>query len=809
MQNKILENLNLLQKFHYITKAQPNITPQGRSYNLNYYKNMLDKYIQETNGVFCLIIRGDDNTSNDFFAIPYTEIKDIFSPLTMYHDERGGSPCWKIYINTNQEIVNKETRYNISKFYGNIEYLPQLKKEVCLSTDSIIFAKIGWSTNGWQGFDEKGFENKADFGYRYIKETGLAHEWWNFYDYGDQYYYGHIQIGDKTPREFKKGLILFASVNPTSKKYFFIGFYGKAEYGTFKLPFEYTDTIHDEATRKYVKENYLFENFAWRAEKDYSTYFQEPIKFDPEKLGIVKWGQAAYIYVGDEKKISKTVTKKLLEEALQRNNSLLTQANENTRSKIIKDIEKIEKILNAYYKEPVMIENPANTIEDTTAKKYFHKQSIFYGPPGTGKTYAAFLRAHEILFGEPDTNATFSSIKKRLIESNSHDDLPYGSFTWIDAIFLAFDELKKDKATVTEIKNTNVITGVSSYKNREKNISNTLWAILQQYSVLNSKTVNYQHKNGREYFDKDDSSHWFITDIGREFFKSRSNEIQGASPTTDNQLSFVTFHQSYSYEEFIEGYRPDNEEEAESGTLGYELEDGIFKRMCIHAKKDPNNNYILIIDEINRGNISKIFGELITLIEENKRIGSKEEVFVTLPYSHEEFGVPSNLYIIGTMNSTDKSIALVDIALRRRFKFEKIPPDYTVIQNPAAFKLLKALNEKICALKNSDFEIGHSYFMKIPEPDPNNEQLKDIFTCQVLPLIEEYFYNDWEALATILGKESILKTQPVSKMYWNEMKGSFEPNSNDDENMYGRRLEDPEKIFENVLRMYTNETATE
>jgi DNA polymerase III delta prime subunit len=444
------------------------------------------------------------------------------------------------------------------------------------------------------------------------------------------------------------------------------------------------------------------------------------------------------------------------------------------------------------------------------ASKLEHtKQTILYGPPGTGKTYTAFLRAHEILFGESETNATYSSIKKKLIESYSADKLDFSFLTWTDAIFLAFKELKSDKVTVSDLKNTDVILGLSAFKNREKNISNTLWSILQQYSVLDSKTVHYQHKNGREYFDKNELSQWFITESGIEYFKTRSNEIQAAPPTTEAQLSFVTFHQSYSYEEFIEGYRPDKDENAESDTIEYQLQDGLFKRICNLARKDHDNNYVLVIDEINRGNISKIFGELITVIEDNKRIGSNEEITVTLPYSRHEFGVPPNVYIIGTMNSTDKSIALVDIALRRRFKFEKIPPKYSLIKNLTAQKVLKALNKNICALKNSDFIIGHSYFMKIPETDTNNEKLREIFISQVLPLIEEYFYNDWEALATILGKDSIELSQPTSKIYWNEIKGDFEPNNNDDEKIYGRNLEDPEKIFDNVLTIYAPATEKE
>ena len=133
----------------------------------------------------------------------------------------------------------------------------------------------------------------------------------------------------------------------------------------------------------------------------------------------------------------------------------------------------------------------------------------------------------------------------------------------------------------------------------------------------------------------------------------------------------VTFHQSFAYEDFVEGIRPKLDDEG----IGYELRDGVFKRIVNAARENPERRYVLIIDEINRGNIPKIFGELITLIEDSKRLGETDGMSVTLPYSNEEFGVPSNLYIIGTMNTADRSILLLDTALRRRFDFVEMMPD--------------------------------------------------------------------------------------------------------------------------------------
>jgi 5-methylcytosine-specific restriction protein B len=162
------------------------------------------------------------------------------------------------------------------------------------------------------------------------------------------------------------------------------------------------------------------------------------------------------------------------------------------------------------------------------------------------------------------------------------------------------------------------------------------------------------------------------------------------------------------------------------------LRDGIFKTICENAINDKYNNYYLIIDEINRGNISKIFGELITLIEESKR----DKLEILLPYSQKKFSVPSNLFIIGTMNSTDKSIALIDIALRRRFTFLELKPNETLIQNPDAKEFFIKLNEQL----EDDYKIGHSYFMG------ENIDLKFVKDYKIKPLLEEYFYGNNEKL---------------------------------------------------------------
>ena len=214
------------------------------------------------------------------------------------------------------------------------------------------------------------------------------------------------------------------------------------------------------------------------------------------------------------------------------------------------------------------------------------------------------------------------------------------------------------------------------------------------------------------------------------------------------QIQFLTFHQNYSYEDFMVGIRPD----LQNGQISYKLYEGPFKQIANRARKDSNNNYVLIIDEINRGNISKIFGELITLIETDKRAGNKHELSTPLLYHKDEeneFSVPNNLYLIGTMNTADKSIALVDIALRRRFVFEEMMPNAALLNKVEGFDLpnwFTKLNQKITAELDRDHQIGHSYFIGVE----TIADLQRAFYQCILPLLKEYFYGNPEKLQEII-----------------------------------------------------------
>ncbi len=271
----------------------------------------------------------------------------------------------------------------------------------------------------------------------------------------------------------------------------------------------------------------------------------------------------------------------------------------------------------------------------------------------------------------------------------------------------------------------------------------------------------------------------------------RAGRVQLLSKHRDSErVIFVTFHQSYGYEEFVEGLRPvlrtanAGETDACGTEVRYHIKKGPFREICERAEADINENYVLIIDEINRGNISKIFGELITLIEPDKRKGGLNEVVVRLPYSGDEFSVPRNLYIIGTMNTADRSVALMDTALRRRFNFVEMRPDPKLlnglrIEGVEIQRLLETLNARIEALYDREHTIGHAYFMELQNLKEATQftALQHIFRNRIVPLLQEYFFDDWEKIRLVLGdnqKSSVdlqfvqARTQGADRLFGND-----------------------------------------
>lgn len=229
----------------------------------------------------------------------------------------------------------------------------------------------------------------------------------------------------------------------------------------------------------------------------------------------------------------------------------------------------------------------------------------------------------------------------------------------------------------------------------------------------------------------------------------RNPELAAYAEPGVRRITRVTFHPSYTYEDFIEGFRPSRG--SATGGLDLTLTDGIFKEVCLAATADPGNAYVLLIDEINRANIPKVFGELITLIEKDKR-----GLPVRLPQSGDEFAVPVNLNIIATMNTADRSIHLLDTALRRRFGFVELLPDVQLLSGATAGALaldvfLETLNDRIRERVGREKQIGHALFYDGRDVIDSAEAFAGVFRHELLPLLQEYLYEDYNELAAVLG----------------------------------------------------------
>lgn len=270
---------------------------------------------------------------------------------------------------------------------------------------------------------------------------------------------------------------------------------------------------------------------------------------------------------------------------------------------------------------------------------------------------------------------------------------------------------------------------------------------------------------GKTYATVDKALEIFIAaglqDVGTEREKKRQ---RFAALVADGHIRFVTFHQSFSYEDFVEGIRASTDDE---GRISYQVEDGIFKELCREAHEAARTGktlpYVLIIDEINRGNISRIFGELITLVEESHRAclpnspHTRDSISVRLPYSRDAFSVPENVYIIGTMNTADRSLTGLDAALRRRFSFTEMPPRPDLLAGSrlrgtefSLADLLGCMNRRIAVLLDKEHRLGHAWFMGLGEV-VTAEALAVVFRNHILPLLEEYFFEDWEKIQWVLN----------------------------------------------------------
>ncbi len=380
---------------------------------------------------------------------------------------------------------------------------------------------------------------------------------------------------------------------------------------------------------------------------------------------------------------------------------------------------------------------------------------ILYGPPGTGKTYQ-LNKLKEKYCSSAESVSREQWLSDQLL-----------SVRWFDVVFLALYALG-GKAKVGEIANHEFVVQKAKAIGRTQNIKQQIWASLQTHALEASETVKYAKRQSPFVFDKEPNSTWSL----QGDWKEECDELLAFAETlklgpqnqkATSRFEFVTFHQAYSYEDFVEGIRPIQDED--SGELTYRVIPGVFRRICQRAENDPSHRYAIFIDEINRGNIAKIFGELITLIEPDKRTmpltgaAAAHGMRLTLPYSGDAFGVPKNLDIYGTMNTADRSIALLDTALRRRFHFKELMPDAGLINGSRGDgyiedgeggvinlrEMLDAMNKRIRFLLNRDLMLGHAYLSKVR----NFTDLKTVILSQFVPLLQEYFYDDWHRIQLV------------------------------------------------------------
>lgn len=361
-----------------------------------------------------------------------------------------------------------------------------------------------------------------------------------------------------------------------------------------------------------------------------------------------------------------------------------------------------------------MVSNFANTL----LKK---KQLIFYGPPGTGKTYTATKLAKEII----QNNSSKSTLTFRAA-----------------AIKILQDE--KSPMHYEEITKKVLDQGLVQTQGETPH-----------FSLLKEMSYDIQKNGEFSIFKKIDKGTYSLNP------NAELEELKESSKSQQQFIRNVTFHQSYSYEEFIEGIKPNSI----NGKVVYTIEPGMFRIICEEAAADPANKYVMIIDEINRGNISKIFGELITLIEKDKR-GSHN---LQLAYSKDTFTVPENIYIVGTMNTADRSLIQIDTALRRRFAFCELMPKPELlsktIEGISLQKLLEEINKKIVEAGLREKQVGHSYLMRID----NVEDLQFAFVNEIVPLLQDYFFDDYKKLEEdILSSDFIDSEKMVIKDAWKQ-----------------------------------------
>ena len=419
---------------------------------------------------------------------------------------------------------------------------------------------------------------------------------------------------------------------------------------------------------------------------------------------------------------------------------------------------------------------------------------IYTGVAGTGKTYQLLQIAKQYTDELPVVD------NDKLLEQLLHE------LSWRDVVCLVFLDLKahqQDLVKVPEVIGHKFFVAKALQNERDKNLSNTAWSVLQMHSPMSSQTVAYKNRASQAYFDKDESGAWYLlpesyallTELTQHLIEFEQAQ-QNSTPLRNQNLRFsmVSFHQAYGYEEFVEGIRPvlnapsQNNQSGQGNQIQYDIQDGAFLRLCQRAANDPNHRYAMLIDEINRANVSRVFGELLSLIEPDKRIGQPNAMVITLSYSGRAFGVPDNVDIYATINTQDHSLAPLDMAFRRRFRFFDCPPQPALLpiisvfehskrgaQQPSATidlaQLLSGLNQRIITVLGQEAQLGHAFLLSIK----SLAQLQTALVEQIIPQLIQAANAQISILQYLFKDEQ----QPLNAQFIQRRQAVYQQQDND------------------------------
>lgn len=450
-----------------------------------------------------------------------------------------------------------------------------------------------------------------------------------------------------------------------------------------------------------------------------------------------------------------------------------------------------------------------NTTYEEKNKTDAAKNTILYGPPGTGKTYNTIIYAVAIIENKSllsVANEPYSEIMARynkykadgLIEFTTFHQ-SYGYEDFIEGIKPVMESDNEEQSEIEyDItpgifktfceKASSPVLKKTKLDDIKLNSSPTIWKVSLEGTGDNKTRTECLENNhirvgydsyGENITDETEFSNGGKNVLNAFIYKMKIGDIVLScySATMIDAVGVITgeYEWNNDYDQYrrvrnvkwlVKGIREDiSEENGTNMTLStvYRLKISLADVMEIVNKyssekdeiQENQNNYVFIIDEINRGNISKIFGELITLIEPSKRIGQEEATAAKLPYSKKSFGVPENVYLIGTMNTADRSIATIDTALRRRFQFREMQPNPKILEGISVGEIsiknmLTRMNKKISVLYDREHTIGHAYFTPLLK-NPSIDTLASIFKNSIIPLLQEYFYDDYEKIRLVLG----------------------------------------------------------